>query len=869
MKQFSVFKFFILILHFGIHSQTVDFDEVIPANNIPTNDVEFDYTFFGEIEFADVDNDGDLDVIISGAGNYASYIRKITHLYLNDGNGNFELIENTPFQGVRFSTVDFADVNNDGAIDVLITGQNNNGVGVAELFLNDGIGNFQIVLGTPFEPMAHGSCDFGDIDNDGDLDLIISGYTTNNQRISKLYFNDGNGNYTHDSTQIFVGVERGTSSFTDLNNDGNIDLVISGFSDTGVVTLIYFNDGTGSFNQDTTNSLQGVYEGNVEIEDINNDGYPDILLVGADNSQDFHTRIYINDGNAFFTENTNHSLPPVWFGKIYAEDFNNDGVKDIIISGQDVIWQNNITELYINDGFGGYDLNTESNFEGVAASDIAIGDIDGNGTPDVLMNGQNNNSHALSRLYINNGDAKFTWASWVLGDGLDFGSSDFGDLNGDGYNDLVLFGCPSLITDQGITNIFFNDGDGNFIRDTLNQLKGNMHGDVKLFDFDNDGDKDIFLIGYGGPNDGNIAELYENDGNGLFSLISNTPFEPMIFSSIAVGDINNNGFQDVIICGRSSNNEYKTELYLNNNGSFTFENNPFRGVTQGSLTLADFTNNGELDLFITGYHLSQSFGSQRYSKLYINNGGTFNESTTSSFEGVAASDVAAIDIENDGDLDLLVSGFNGTSASSRLYKNDGSGSFTELSNHNISNLEEAKIASADFSGNGYSDIIITGSNNLSEVITELYLTDGQGGYFLYSNTPFQAVTLGTVEAFDINNDNKIDILLCGYQRHMYRSARLYKNTTTLNFSEWSNPMDIISVYPVPANQNITVDLNDISKSIHSIQIIDNLGRICISKKLKNENYTVTMDVSELNTGSYVVKVITDEESYSRKILISK
>ena len=102
---------------------------------------------------------------------------------------SFEEITGTPFEGVFAGSVAFADIDNDNDQDVLITGRDDVEITYSsKLYLNDGLGNYSIVSNTPFDGVGSSSVEFADIDNDDDLDVLITGQTSSPfQRISKLY----------------------------------------------------------------------------------------------------------------------------------------------------------------------------------------------------------------------------------------------------------------------------------------------------------------------------------------------------------------------------------------------------------------------------------------------------------------------------------------------------------------------------------------------------------------------------------------------------------------------------------------------------------------------------------------------------------
>ena len=103
--------------------------------------------------------------------------------------GNFTEMAGTPFDGVGSSSIAFSDVDGDGDNDVLITGENNSPEGISKLYTNDGMGNFTEMVGTPFDGVGISSIAFSDVDGDGDADVLITGVNNSFERTSKLYTN--------------------------------------------------------------------------------------------------------------------------------------------------------------------------------------------------------------------------------------------------------------------------------------------------------------------------------------------------------------------------------------------------------------------------------------------------------------------------------------------------------------------------------------------------------------------------------------------------------------------------------------------------------------------------------------------------------
>jgi hypothetical protein len=215
----------------------------------------------GSISIGDVDGDADLDIVVTGSdlSNNA-----VSLLLRNDGAFSF-----TPFAGVlpdvRDSSSDFADVDDDGDLDFVLTG--------------DTGGSFSSYGGVT--PVARGSSRFGDVDGDGDPDLVVTGEDDTTVRIATLYLNDGSGSFS-DSGIALAGVSDSAIALGDIDEDTDLDLIITG-SDGSPTTVLYVNDGTGNF-ASVAAGLQPVSGGSVSVGDVENDGDIDLVITGFDGS---------------------------------------------------------------------------------------------------------------------------------------------------------------------------------------------------------------------------------------------------------------------------------------------------------------------------------------------------------------------------------------------------------------------------------------------------------------------------------------------------------------------------------------------------------------------------------------------------------
>jgi hypothetical protein len=358
---------------------------------------DFEGVNLGAIAFADVDGDEDTDVLITGLDNSAE---PITTLYRNDGSGNYTPVLNTPFENVFFSALAFSDVDGDGDSDVLLTGDNTDDR-IAKLYLNDGIGNFTEVMGTPFAGVSEGSVAFADIDGDADDDVLITGFSSSG-RSTKLFTNDGLGNFTEVMGTPFDAVSRSAVAFSDVDGDGDNDVLITGnISGLQGMAKLYTNDGAGNFTEVMNTPFEGVFESSIAFSDVDGDEDNDVLITGENDFGVFGI-LYANDGTGNFSEVVGSPFASVFNGAVAFSDIDNDGDSDVIITGENDAEK--VVELYTNDGAGNFTEVANTNFERVAfGTSAAFFDADGDGYDDLLITGRNDSFDRTAKLYLNDG----------------------------------------------------------------------------------------------------------------------------------------------------------------------------------------------------------------------------------------------------------------------------------------------------------------------------------------------------------------------------------------------------------------------------------------------------------------------------------
>lgn len=193
------------------------------------------------VDWVDYDNDGDNDLFVTNEGN-----NKNT-LYRNDGPNTFTQVTNLAIvEDIRNSMgSSWADVDNDGDFDLLVTNAEQNN----QLFINtNGVFTERTDSPIALENVSSFGSVFGDIDNDGDLDLFIGNSYNNAHFSNSIFINDGNGNFTQDTTSALAAFEGWTygAAFGDYNNDGWLDIILANNLDESQANAVYKNTGTGN-----------------------------------------------------------------------------------------------------------------------------------------------------------------------------------------------------------------------------------------------------------------------------------------------------------------------------------------------------------------------------------------------------------------------------------------------------------------------------------------------------------------------------------------------------------------------------------------------------------------------------------------------
>lgn len=291
-------------------------------------------TGFGCVDWIDVDNDNDLDIYVAGQYQTGNYISK---MYVNDAGIYSEVTTNLP--PLKGSNTDWKDYNGDGLLDVLYTGVLSLEVGnldYTRIYLNQGDYQFEM-LAPPIHQISSGDAKFADYNNDGLLDIATAGRLDSWDWRVSVWRNDGNNEFTEIDLGV-EGIRYTVVEWADYNNDGLMDLFVSGSIQNELPSVLYIlrNDGNDIFTNvnlpSNANYVPGIRQGDMKIHDLNSDGLLDIIVNGVQTTAWWTGQIHLNQGNDVFTYAD--SLVALKYGELTMLDFNGDFKSDVLLSGR-------------------------------------------------------------------------------------------------------------------------------------------------------------------------------------------------------------------------------------------------------------------------------------------------------------------------------------------------------------------------------------------------------------------------------------------------------------------------------------------------------------------------------------------------------
>ncbi|HSA03058.1 MAG TPA: FG-GAP-like repeat-containing protein, partial [Candidatus Paceibacterota bacterium] len=348
-----------------------------------------------------------------------------------------------------------------------------------------------------------------------------------------------------------------------------------------------------------------------------------------------------------------------------------------------------------------------------------------------------------------------------VGDGS---SASWGDYDNDGWLDILLMGMDAPF--KPIAQVWKNKKDGTFI-DIGAGLPGGYMASTAWGDYDNNGFLDILLAGYTAP--GRFAQVWRNQGNGTFTDIHAGLTEA--HHTTSWGDFDNDGRLDILLTGVATSGPV-TQVWRNNgDGTFTDIHAGLTGVA-GPAAWGDYDNDGRLDILLAGYAGSYPGSTDYVTQVWRNQGnGTFAD-IHAGLTGVYDGEVAWGDYDNDGRLDILLTGWDNRSHFyTEVWRNTGAG-FVNI-NAGLPGAYASFAAWGDYDNDGRLDILLTGATMGSGIVAQVWRNTESG--FVMSELP--GVCQSSVAWGDYDNDGRLDILLTGNGPGNGRVSEVWRNTS--------------------------------------------------------------------------------------------
>ncbi len=646
-----------------------------------------------DVKLADVDGDGDLDMIVAASIDKST--GRLSRVFLNDGHGRFsDSGQNLGTPNCEAKEIAIGDLDNDGDIDLILGDYND----ANYVYLNDGKGHFVRQDWTLPSENTSGVA-LVDLDGDGFLDVILAQLKTGAYRIFRNNGSLGKPNQTPQppaSLSSSVSVQTATLRW----NDGSD-------AETPKVLLTYnVRVGKSPGAHDIVSGMMGVEFGRIghafqrvikllpagtyywSVQTVDT-GYRRsswaaeqsfIVSSAPDPISPAAAKVYALTGPGAGQILVGWSAPGddgnTGVAKAYALRYSTDPITDgtwpvtnpflsVPVPSPAGTWQSvlvdglqprtqyyfalktadaagNLSEIS-NSAFAMAGLKqglltaVETLFEAASTERVIFADLNGDGSLDIIQ-GNGGEVEQPLLIYFNDGHGRFT-ASGQVFPASQLHDIAAGDVDGDGKLDLVVSGTP-----QG-TTIWLNDGGGHF---TVGQNVSSNVGALQLADVDGDGDLDLLLGSTG-------TRVWINDGHGRFAD-SGQVLGSLPSRSLAVGDLDGDGYVD-LVQGNAGGNR----VFLNDGqGRFTDSGQEVGSSDTCDVRLADINGDGSLDLWVGN-------SSNSVNEVYWNDGhGRFTQKILLGTPGNETKGLGVADLNNDGYPDLIAGDWNG---GVRIYAN--------------------------------------------------------------------------------------------------------------------------------------------------------------------------------------------------------
>jgi hypothetical protein len=658
---------------------------------------------------ADFDRDGTLDLAINTGGTGGQILAVLP----GDGAGGFGPATTNGTTAFTTQGLSVADVDRDGRADVVVAVD----TGLSVFRNESGIACSAPSFGPALRAFSAGNSPYwtvsADFNGDGKPDLATTNYSSDDVTI---HLGDGAGALVLAST-VAVGTAPIAAIAPDLNGDGRPDLVTANYGSSNL--SVRLGNGAGGFSAapdlstgDTVFSLVAA--------DFNSDGRTDLV---ASNPNLGTLSVFFGNGDGTFTAPVSIPLAASTPVGLALADLNRDGRFDVVVAD----W-NGAVWLLTGNGAGGFSpLRTAA--PGTKPYYVDVADFNGDDRPDVLVSNQ---TPATVSLFMGNGSGGLgAPTQFPTLAGTDTRQVAAVDVNGDRRPDVVLAGMTSPAR---AVFVLLGDGVGGLGAPTT-FTTGHYPASFAAADFTGDGVVDLAVAA------SNVAILAGNGAGGFEAPIrtvggaSGAAFWPLL------ADINRDGKLDLVARISPGAVDFASVYLGDGAGGFVAATDLAVGTTP-TLIVADLDGNGTLDL------ATANKGDSNVSVVLGNGDGTFG-SVVKFACGATPMSLAAVDLDRDGRLDLVVAAGAGLS----LLRGLGGGNFAAATTVAVTG-GRGYIAVGDLNRDGIADLVMEqGLQNVA-----VLLGNGAGGFGAPS-----VVSAGTDSGrpalADLDRDGSLDLVV--------------------------------------------------------------------------------------------------------------
>jgi Bacterial Ig-like domain (group 3)/FG-GAP-like repeat len=356
----------------------------------------------------------------------------------------------------------------------------------------------------------------------------------------------------------------------------------------------------------------------VAVGDINADGNPD-LVVGnqcADSNCAGSTlAVFLGNGDGTFKPPMTYPTGGYDATSVVIVDVNGDNKPDLVVSNLCAAYggclQGGSVSILLGKGDGTFQSAMSYTSGATDTNSVAVGDLNGDGKPDLVLASyciQSGCVNGVISVLLGNGDGTFQSPALFASDGTYAFSIALGDLNGDGKLDVAVANLSDNSGTKGSAAVLLGNGDGTLKTAVTYDSGGYQSLSIAVADVNSDGIPDL-VIGNSCVNDNNcnsgIVGILLGNGNGTFQNAtaygSGGDAEGLVLNSVAVGDVNGDGWLDVVMSNQDNGNNSNVGILLGNgDGTFqTATNYSSGGHYDTAVALSDVNRDGKLDLIVT------------------------------------------------------------------------------------------------------------------------------------------------------------------------------------------------------------------------------------------------------------------------------